>query len=185
MTAKRVFIGLPVDLALRDAADSFRTSHSGLDVRWIRPEHLHLTLVPPWNCEEVDPVCSRLKSIAGCHGAMEVLFDRVSIGPDERRPRLLWATGTAPEPLVRLQSMLLSAFDFSDEAPRPFLLHLTLARFNSKHLHSIPSERLREQVCWNGVLDTLSLYESVLKPSGAEYFQLCRFTLSGSEALPG
>jgi 2'-5' RNA ligase len=179
MEGKRVFIGLPVDKVLKDAADLFRIAHGGLTVRWIKPENLHLTLVSPWKCENIEPVCAVLKRVADENAAVDVLFDKLSFGPDERRPRLLWATGKAPKALVRLQSMLLDASVLSDEACRPFLLHLTLARFSAKDYHSVPSGRFREPVSWRGSLDTLSLYESILKPDGAEYRQLCRFTLSG------
>jgi len=38
---------------------------------------------------------------------------------------------------------------------------------------------------WDAVLDTLVLYESILKPEGAEYRVLCRSGLSGGGHLPG
>jgi RNA 2',3'-cyclic 3'-phosphodiesterase len=180
MEVKRVFIAMPAGLVLTEFAAGFRRAHAELNVRWIRPENLHVTMVPPWEVQEPDPVCRALEGIAAAHAPVSVHFDTVSFGPDARRPKLVWATGTAPAALTELSAGLRSSFGSGAEARRKFLFHLTLARLHRQSISSSGDLMLRGAVVWHGLLDTLCLYESILKPSGAEYRVLCRCPLSGS-----
>lgn len=175
---KRVFIGMPPGRALIDTAAGFRRDHAALKVRWIRPEELHITMVPPWRCGELGPVCKALEAAAANQAPFEVRFDSVSFGPKARRPRLVWAKGTAPVEMASFSGMLKSMFGDGQEAGRRFLLHLTIARFNRQEALKLAATRLDEPVDWSGMLDELCLYESILKPSGAEYHEICRVPLA-------
>ncbi len=179
MERKRVFIALPAGDPLKQAVEGFRRTHAGLDVRWIPSPNLHVTMVPPWAPEHLQPVCRVLEGIASATAPVPVRFDSVSAGPDPRRPRLLWATGTAPEALLTLALQLGATFGGGSMASREFLLHLTIARLRRQGSDSPALPVLREEAAWEGLLDTLCLYESILNPSGAEYRVLCRFPLSG------
>ena len=179
MEGRRVFVALPAGPELIEAAGKFRRAHAGLKVRWVRPENLHLTLVPPWQCLDVAAACQALRYEAARQSPFEVTFERVSFGPDPRRPRLIWATGKAPAGMPEFARSLLAATGAPGEPRESFLLHLTIARFNSDDLKAMGAHKLREPVSWPGTLDTLCLYESRLKPGGAEYRELCRFRLGG------
>jgi len=174
MNGKRVFIGIPASRELVEVAGVFRRSHMAMQVRWVKPENLHLTLVPPWECRDVEPVCMAIREAAAGQVPVEAFFDKVSFGPDQRRPRLIWATGVPPLALTELSWRLQSLPGIQEEHKRSFLLHLTLARFNSQDLRSMASKKLREPVEWRGMLDAICLYESIIKPGGAEYVELCR-----------
>lgn len=178
MRRKRVFIGLPAGEPLMAAAAAFRCAHAGMKVRWIPPENLHITMVPPWELEDPAPVCTALDAIASVSEAVPVLFRTVTPGPDHRHPRLIWATGEASDALSLLAANLTSAFGDGKEAQRDFLLHLTIARINRQEARAVGSTKLHESIEWHGLLDTLCLYESVLKPGGAEYRILCSCHLS-------
>jgi 2'-5' RNA ligase len=180
MEVKRVFIAMPAGQALADFAVGFRRAHPELNVRWVRPENLHVTMVPPWEVLDPEPVCRELQGIAASHSVVQVRFDMVSSGPDDRRPRLVWATGNAPEALTELSAGLRSSFSSGGaEAGRDFLLHLTIARLNRLDALTLADRKLHEPVEWPGLLDTLCLYQSILKPTGAEYRLLSRSPLSG------
>ncbi|NTW53098.1 MAG: RNA 2',3'-cyclic phosphodiesterase [Chlorobiaceae bacterium] len=174
MNGKRVFIGMPAGRELVDVAETFRRTHASLQVRWVKPENLHLTLVPPWECRDIEALCHALEDAAPAPAPVEVLFDKVSFGPDQRRPRLIWATGAPPPALSELSWRLQALPGIQEERRRPFLLHLTIARFNSHDLRAMGSKKLREPVQWAGLFDSICLYESVMKPEGAEYIELCR-----------
>jgi 2'-5' RNA ligase len=180
MEGRRVFVALPAGRELVEAAGEFRRAHAGLKVRWARPEHLHLTLVPPWQCLDVNAVCRALREAAARQAPFEVVFESISFGPDPRRPRLVWATGKAPAGMPEFAQRLLAATGAPGEPRESFLLHLTIARFNSRDLSAMGARKLREPVVWPATLDALCLYESRLKADGAEYRELCRFTLGGA-----
>ena len=178
MERRRVFIGLPPGDALMAEIDDFRRSHGELKARWIHPENLHVTLVPPWELLNPLPACMVLEGIASATAPVPVRFDAVSAGPDSRRPRLLWATGAAPDHLRTLAAQLNGTFGDGREVQRGFLLHLTIARFKSREARSTSVMKLRESVGWDLLLDRICLYESILKPTGAEYRELCTYPLS-------
>jgi 2'-5' RNA ligase len=185
MKGKRVFIGLPAGRELQESACLFRKAHPGLDVRWTRPENLHLTLVPPWQCDDCGPVCRMLQETAARHAPVPVRFTMVAFGPKPRRPGLIWATGSAPEAVATLQRELQAAGPQEGETRRGFLLHLTIARFNAQQYRSFPHVPLPERADWQGTLEELCLYESFLKPGGAEYRVICSAKLEGeAPAMP-
>lgn len=183
MEGRRVFVALPAGRELVDVAGEFRRGHSGLRVRWVKPENLHLTMVPPWQCLDVDAVCRVLSGEAARQAPFEVSFERVSFGPDPRRPRLIWATGKAPAGMPEFARSLLAPVGAPGEPRKSFLLHLTIARFNSHDFKAMAAHTLRETVLWHGTLDTICLYESILKPGGAQYRELCRFGLGGKSVV--
>jgi 2'-5' RNA ligase len=168
---------MPAGSELVGLAMEFRRAHAGLKVRWVKPENLHLTLVPPWQCLDVNSLCCALSKAVALQPPFEVLFERVSFGPDRRRPRLIWATGKAPAGMPVFARNLLAATGAPGEPGKSFLLHLTIARFNSRDMEAMGTHKLREPVTWTSRLDALCLYESHLKPGGAEYRELCRFRL--------
>lgn len=185
MEGSRVFVALPADSRLVGLTGEFRRSHAALKVRWVPSANLHLTMVPPWECSDVDAVCKVLKEVSSEIPPFDAVFDCVSFGPDQRRPRLVWATGKAPEGMVASAHMLHGALGRSQEPGRSFLLHLTIARFNFSDFNSMRIRKLCEPVSWCGVFDLLCLYESMLKPGGAEYRELCRFSLTGGGLAGG
>jgi 2'-5' RNA ligase len=170
---------MPAGRELAGAAMEFRRAHARLKVRWVKPENLHLTMVPPWQCLDVDAVCQALHDEAARQSPFEAAFEQVTFGPDKRRPRLIWATGKAPADMPEFARSLLVATGATGEARKSFLLHLTIARFNAHDFEAMGAHKLCEPVSWPGTLDTICLYESHLKPGGAEYRELCRFRLGG------
>lgn len=179
MEGKRVFVALPASRELIGRTEEFRRSHDAQKVRWTPPENLHLTMVPPWQCLHVDAVCRALKEVSSALKPFDAVFDHVSFGPDQRRPRLVWATGKAPSGMAEYAKALYDAVGVQGETRRTFLLHLTIARFSSGDYRAMGERRLSEIVYWPARFDTLSLFESILKPAGAEYRELCRFAFGG------
>ncbi|TLU83022.1 MAG: RNA 2',3'-cyclic phosphodiesterase [Chlorobium sp.] len=171
--AKRVFIGIPAEKELKEAVRVFRKDHDTLPVRWINQDNLHLTIVPPWLCSSVEPVCTLLEEIASVLQDIDVTFTSVSPGPNARKPRLLWATGSAPSVLSTLQQDLSALLSTDQQEKRSYLLHLTIARIRFENQGIIASKMPALQVEWSAKLRKICLYESLLKPSGAEYNVLC------------
>jgi RNA 2',3'-cyclic 3'-phosphodiesterase len=175
---KRVFVAMPVSEELCRSAALIRKRYPHYDIRWVNPEQLHITLLPPWQCSDTADVCQRVQEVAAHHAPIAVTFDILSAGPSRRKPRLVWITGKAPERLCELQRELRSTLGCSaEESEREFLLHLTLARFRAGGKAASALAAVREPVEWSETLTTLTLYESVLRPEGAEYRVLCSYKL--------
>ncbi|MGO9571097.1 MAG: RNA 2',3'-cyclic phosphodiesterase [Desulfomonilaceae bacterium] len=178
-----------IAIELPESVKSFLTKIStelkkcGGHVRWVRPEGIHLTLkflgsVPsdlvPRIQEAALPLFKEQKPA-------QLHVSRLGAFPNLMRPRVVWAgledpTGALP-PLVDRLETALEPLGFPKEK-RPFNPHLTLGRFKSNEGSSELVEAIRDKMDIVGpsfVADHAVIFESVLKPSGAEYFQLFRF----------
>ncbi len=168
-SAKRVFIGLPVPLVLQERVAEFRREHPALPLRWIEPENLHVTLIPPWSCSELEPICETLSLAASHCSPIELSFRSVTSSHGRHKHALLWATGHALPPLLQLYRELRDLLGDLNLEKRNFLMHLTLARFRPQQAGVDGCYRVNLPVEWKAECDRLSLYLSHLKPSGAEY----------------
>jgi len=109
-------------------------SEDGAEVRWTRPEGIHLTLkflgeVPEAGLERLVDHLGRL----GPFEAFSVEVKGFGFFPDARRPRVFWAGVMAPPELATLSVRVETAaanLGFGKEL-RSFRPHLTLARFRS------------------------------------------------------
>ncbi|MBI4250747.1 RNA 2',3'-cyclic phosphodiesterase [Candidatus Uhrbacteria bacterium] len=171
---RRIFFGIPIEENLQEKIAAWRKKYERLAVRWVKPNNLHVTLIPPWDEEDIDSVIRLLEhSTAKAVEPLTLQFTRVAYGPSLREPRLIWAEGVAPHGLLTLKNWCESVLGVSADT-RPFLLHLTLARFRPETFSSFPVKKLDESVSWSQTCSSVVLYESNLLPGGAEYTVLFR-----------
>jgi 2'-5' RNA ligase len=184
----RLFVALEIPAAVRDNLAAFVKDMRGLSeqladkrVRWVRPENLHVTLkfigeVAP---QKLDGI---LASLAGVHSdaPLDLSFRGLGFFPNESRPAVLWTGLDASANLSTLAGDIERALETQRIAreKRPFVPHLTLARFAQPVLQ----EKMRAAIQKNierefGSFETreFHLIESKLKPRGAEYVTLQSF----------
>ncbi len=174
--SRRVFIGAKPSSALADLARQFEQNWQNLPVRWLLPEQLHITIVPPWNERNAEEVKTILKPNTYNLKPVQVQITKVSFGPSPLAPRLIWAEGPAPAEMVALKDKLEQTLGLAPMR-RPFTLHLTLARFRPEDFTTFPLHHLEEQVDWQDTLASFSLIESFLKPDGVDYETLATYPL--------
>ncbi|MGH9375621.1 MAG: RNA 2',3'-cyclic phosphodiesterase, partial [Terriglobia bacterium] len=123
--------------ALR-AALSSGPSREDQEIRWVRPEAIHLTLkfLGEISEPELERLIEHLRRL-GPFEAFPVEVSGFGFFPDARRPRVLWAGVTASPPLLALAAKVEAAAAGSGFEIRPFRPHLTLARFRSSRPQSI------------------------------------------------
>ncbi len=169
-------------------AGSKRSPHP--HARWVRIEGVHLTLkfIGEIQPVKIDPIKASLARIP-FPGPIEMNFRNVGFFPNDRRPRVFWAGIEAGKDLSALAAAVetsLEPLGIAKEA-RAFSPHLTLARFESPEGSAL--NRLREAISAAGALEFGSgtatefhLYQSILKPGGAEYTRLATFGFAGEES---
>lgn len=176
-------MAIPAPNNIKEATARWRKEHAALNVRWIKPENLHITVVPPWYAteDELYETTKVLETAVKSLAAFAAEFQRVLFGPPRQPPRLIWAEGKTPPELRQFKDTVQNAlFDnettgFSKTENRPALLHLTIARFRP---HEIKNKlQLNEAVDWKFDVGEVRLMESVLKRTGAEYTVLQKFQL--------
>jgi len=176
----RLFVALdfPEDVRrkVRDLIDQVKSQLPGAG--WVRTEGMHVTLKFIGYVEEkkAEPIAAALKEI-NLPKPVEMTFRGVGFFPNERRPRVVWCGVEGSPKLAELASEIehaLKPLGVESES-RPYVPHLTLARLKSPEgagkLVRAASE-LKLQDFGTSRESEFHLFESILKPSGAEYKRL-------------
>jgi 2'-5' RNA ligase len=183
----RAFFCLPVDRASRDRLQRLATGLQGRTrsrARWVDPANYHVTLrflgeIEPELCTALHEVA---RTVAAATPPLSLHVDRLSGFPDPRKPRVVWAGGTAPDAFRRALRMLdegLDALGFP-RGREESAFHITLARLRGR-----PDEGLCRGLdalgaeAWRFTADELVLMESVLRRDGARYDPLFTLALAG------
>jgi RNA 2',3'-cyclic 3'-phosphodiesterase len=191
----RLFIALDLDGAAREAIANeqkrlktvLRESRAS-SIKWVSPEHMHLTLVFLGEVEE-----ARAAALIGDVGRdvaqrpFDLVFGEIGVFPPRGAPNVLWiGVESGAEPAIALQHELaarVASHDVRLES-RPFRPHLTLARWRASR--SADRERalaaVRHAVARLRV-DHATLYQSRLSSAGPSYTALARANLSVREGL--
>jgi RNA 2',3'-cyclic 3'-phosphodiesterase len=156
--------------------------------RWVRIEGLHVTLkfIGERPAEQLSAIQAALAKLPA-RAPIPMKFQGAGFFPNPRRPRVLWAGVECGPELAALAGDIesaLAALGIPREE-RAFSPHLTLARFDEPR----GLDAIREAIEKSGPLDfgsataeNFNLYQSILKPGGAEYTRLATYTFTGSTA---
>jgi 2'-5' RNA ligase len=179
----RLFVAMdiPEDVRRSVAALAAKLHPLCKQARWVRIEDAHLTLkfigeVLPEQAERIKAALMAVHISA----PVEIRFRNVGFFPNERRPHVLWAGIEAGPELSALAAAVESVLEPLGIAreQREFSPHLTMARFSAPENLTA----LRAAIAAAGNLEfgrcaagEFHLYQSVLKPGGAEYTRLATF----------
>ena len=179
----RLFIALDFPDAVRRALRELiaRLKPESAGARWVRPEGMHVTLKFLGETAEDKPA-SLQAALSKIHllEPVQMQFRGLGFFPSERRPRVIWCGVEAGPILAALAAAVESALEplgFPRET-RAFTPHLTLARFNSHEgLTTLvrAAEHLKSYDFGSAAESEFHLFQSMLKPSGAEYKRLATF----------
>ena len=175
--------------ALRAAACV--TSGRNEDMKWTRPEGIHLTLkfLGEISARQVVQVTEALAGL-GSFEPFALQVQGFGFFPDACRPRVFWVGVKAPPALGHLAHRVETAMErlgFAAEG-RTFSPHLTLARFNvSRPQPELVAllEPKRELILGRFEVSEIFLFESRLSSYGAQYQKVAHFPRSsGTGAGP-
>lgn len=183
----RLFVALDVGEAVREQLRELlgRLREQYPAARWVRPEAIHVTLkfIGQVEADQVDAISEALATVRS-ERPVEMAFRGLGFFPNQRRPRLLWCGVEASTNLSKLASDIeqaLGPLGIAFES-RPFVAHLTLARWEpgadaGNVAKLVQASQALESVGFGSVRETtFDLYQSVLRPSGAEYKRLRSFS---------
>ena len=170
-----VEIGQPVRKSLGELQERLKRARA--DVRWVRPEGIHLTLRFLGNISEgevarLEPV---LAATAAGQAATELVVSGWGTFPNPRRPRVVWVglpeaeekLGGVAEALEK--NLIGAGFGPADKPWKP---HLTLGRVqSSKGMDALLKALAEEGARDYGRIpaDRLTLFQSRLQRGGAVY----------------
>jgi 2'-5' RNA ligase len=183
----RAFIAIslpePVLKAIVTAQETLKGS--GLKIRWVRKEGIHLTVkfLGDIDREDVEKIRGAMERATRAFSPFSLQGEGVGVFPDLKRPRVAWAgvsgDGEVLRALQRDLESQLSSLGFPKEK-RPFKGHLTLGRVKGR----LDRTKLREALEALGGFRTESfmaqsivLFQSDLRPDGAVYSRLAEVPL--------
>jgi 2'-5' RNA ligase len=182
----RSFIAIELPESVRSALSGIQRElkKSGADVRWVRPENIHLTLKFLGTIEEsmVRNITDILQKACGKYSAFTLTLSGAGAFPHARAPRVVWVGTEENGALVDLQRDIeegLASLGF-DQERRTFAAHLTLGRFKSPRGKQTLMETLetyRERELGSLEVGSISLMKSDLGPAGAKYTKLAEIRL--------
>jgi 2'-5' RNA ligase len=178
-----IAIELPEDVKRFLERISTKLKKCGADVGWVRTENIHLTLkflgsVRP---DLIPSIEEAVAPVFGEQSPVNLAVRGLGVFPGMRSPRVVWTgcvdSSKALGPLVAKLEESLEPLGFTKEK-RPFSPHLTLGRARSNKRVPDLVEELRQNLDVSGpefTADHAVLFQSVLKPTGAEYRPLRSF----------
>ncbi len=184
----RLFIALDIPEDTKAAlADSIRQLRQhDWNVKWVRTENMHLTLrfLGETQASLVTSLTQLIETATLTERAIACQLAPLSVFPNARRPRVIWAGLTGEtERLASVARALESGvrdLGFKPET-KPFRPHLTIGRVRDGFHPEPDFAALLESVKVPPVavrFDRVSLYESELTPRGPIYRMLAETPLS-------
>lgn len=179
MSKIRAFIAIDLTEAVQEELTSIindlKQKVPNKSVRWVRPENIHLTLkfLGDTKIDSLDQITGGLDRVGKEKPPFNLNLGKLGCFPNPRRPRVIWVGVSGDiDTLQSLQKMIdqmLNPLGW-DLDKREFHPHLTIGRIkNSKKV-------IDSRLPWGSPMkpltfpaESLTLYESILKSSGAVY----------------
>jgi RNA 2',3'-cyclic 3'-phosphodiesterase len=177
-TQKRLFIGIPLSVLFKDALLKVQERNQSIKkIRWTPPQNLHITLhfLGSTEEDEIGGIISSVQNITHETDPFTLVFDRYQLAP-KKRPYMIWATFLRNSSFVQLFKAINSMFSSILPNSKEPHAHITLARF--KYLERPYQIKLVSEVEMPTIqVNNIVLWESILKPEGAEYTAIQAFQL--------
>ena len=186
----RSFIALEISDEAREelARIEDKLKEAGADVKWIRPESIHLTLkfLGYITEEKVASITKRLGRIASGASPFDAVLSEIGVFPKWRYARVLWiGIEEGKEKVKALAGMVEEAMEEEgfEKEKRSFKSHITIGRIRtSKKLEKLEKEAGKIKV--NPAVSHITkvvLFKSDLTPRGAIYTPLATADFGSSK----
>jgi len=158
---------------------------SAADVKWVKPENIHLTLkfLGYVETSKIEAISKIIETTAGEFARFEFQLNEIGAFPRISSPRVIWVNAQAAEGIIaKIVSMLevrLEKLGFAKEE-REFTPHLTIGRVRSSAGRLQLTEKLKDSKILPAIIqqaDKITLFQSTLMPSGPVYKALNQIAL--------
>lgn len=156
----------------------------GADVRWVKPDNIHLTLKFLGNIKEeiAGKISGIIEAICSHYDSFDLTIKGLSVFPNRKSPRVLWVGIEGNNILATLQKEVdegMSSIGFENEK-REFTAHFTLGRFRSSRGKEALLDTINQRKNDNFgsiTVRSLSLMKSDLSPTEAKYSKISEVPL--------
>jgi len=186
----RTFIAVELQKDVVDAVDRFLTKTTqeikNNKISWVKKENLHITIKFLGEIEEkqVETINKVLSEISKSIESFEVEIKEIGVFPNLNYPRVIWIeVKDETNNLVSLANLVeekLAKFGFQKE-DKEFTAHLTIGRVKKlNNLSEIKTyvEKYKSIEFGKSKIDSITFFQSILKPEGPEYKVINKFFLN-------
>ena len=160
-----------------------------LDVKWVKPDNIHLTLKFLGNVEEakIEQIKTALAGISSGKKPFEISLFKLGAFPNLNYPRVVWVGidkgSSEAEDIAKLIEDDLERLGFSKE-DRPFSVHLTIGRVKSGKNKIALKEKVSalEVQPKSSIVKNITLFQSTLTRNGPIYAQVYMAQLTGGSS---
>ncbi len=185
----RSFAAISLPDYLKSEIESYveRLRETAPGVKWVKTESIHITLkfLGEQKSEVIDNVSTRLMNVPESFSGITLTSGQFGAFPDEKKPRVFWLgiNSSEMEKLLQLQRWIeneLQPLGFEKEKRR-FSPHLTLGRVKHPEDFSGLWDHVQQNAFPEISFDVKEFYlmRSILKPAGAVYTPLQKYSLQG------
>lgn len=185
----RLFVAVPMPHAVAVYLEQIQRRFQArkLNLRWVKTRNIHLTLkfLGDTAPARVPGIAAAMDAAAASVETFRLRAEGVGVFPHLRNARVVWVGLTGEvDRLNTLRETLESVLESIGVGRdvRGYRAHLTIGRIRRRvdaRLLGAELERHGESECESFRVDRLGLFESVLKPAGAEYALLHASPLGG------
>lgn len=150
---------------------------SGADVKWVRPENIHLTLkfLGQVETKQIPEITEILEETAKGFDKFEIQLNELGAFPKIHSPRVIWVNANEPTGIIstivfQLEERL-EKLGFAKEG-REFTAHITIGRVRSSDGRINLVDKLKQTKISSPIIqevNKLTLFKSTLTPSGPIY----------------
>lgn len=191
----RAFIGIFPPAEIREKLEAIQHALKREDdgsVRWVGASTIHLTIrfLGDIDSESLNALEQVLRNAGNSVDAFCCKVTGLSVFPNVRRPRVVWAGIQDDGALLSLQKQITAATrEWGEADSREFQPHLTLGRVNDgrgSKLRGVISalEKRRNEDFGAWPVSQVDLMQSELTPAGPIYRKLFSVALRGQEVTP-
>ena len=186
MSLIRTFIAVDIPHSVQDALqqkiNALYKNIGASPIRWVKADTIHLTLkfLGDVSASSVEDLTQILRTAADAHHPFDISIGGLGSFPNSKRARVLFIRIQAPAALEALQRGIESGaarLGYKPES-RSFSPHLTIGRVRQRassgdlqKIHRVLEETTID-VLGIARVDSVHLYKSDLKPTGAVYTKL-------------
>lgn len=154
-TPKRIFVAIKVDQFIKQKVAEIPNTNQKM--RQIPLKNLHITLVPPWEENDIEKVKSKLETINFSSFNMRII--KSELGPFKNSPRLAWLLIKKNNNLTMLKNNILKVLNKKRQRKDKF--HITYLRFKLKEVDLEKMAQLNKNIYWTMKIKKFSLLESI------------------------
>jgi 2'-5' RNA ligase len=175
----RTFIAIELPEEIKDALAKLqdKLKDSQADVKWVKPENIHLTLkfTGEIDDEQLTELTKILEKTAGNNSSFQIRLSSVGVFPKINFPRVIWVGmgkgGNETKAIAEDLEERISLIGIPKEK-RPFSCHITIGRVRSslnrdKLVNSLKAVDSLERKEFT--VKKITLFKSTLTPKGPAY----------------